>query len=311
MDEASVLLEKLQTLGHRAVVIVAKPGKKPATWHTQVVHPKWQLTAQAAKCLDRMKALFELLITGWTNQQPSTGSAIQPSTATAIEPSTSVVQPSTATAIEPSTSVVQPSTATAIGPSTSVVQPSTATAIEPWTSVVQPSTATAIGPSTSVVQPSTATAIEPWTSVVQPSTATAIEPSTSVVQPSTATAIDPLTSVVQPPLPSCPPTIKPSTCPGIHPSTTHHGIQPTTSPEHTVAKKNQGLPPKKKPRKDSPGECSHMIGGKDQYYPVKRVVKTKMQKGKQMELVEWEPCSMCGKMWPLQWVAKENTKDDT
>ncbi|MED6294724.1 hypothetical protein CHARACLAT_023986 [Characodon lateralis] len=63
MDEASVLLEKLQTMGHKAVVFVAKPGEKPATWHTHVVHPKWQLTDQAAKCLDRMKALFEVLIT--------------------------------------------------------------------------------------------------------------------------------------------------------------------------------------------------------------------------------------------------------
>ncbi|MED6240398.1 hypothetical protein ATANTOWER_020501 [Ataeniobius toweri] len=79
--------------------------------HT-VVHPKWQLTDQAAKCLDRMKALFEVLITGWTNQQTSNPSATQPSTSSAIQPSTSsATQPSTSSAIQPSTaSAIQFST---------------------------------------------------------------------------------------------------------------------------------------------------------------------------------------------------------
>ncbi|MED6272222.1 hypothetical protein CHARACLAT_027946 [Characodon lateralis] len=62
---------KIADHGDRAVMLVAKPGEKPATWHTHVVHPKWQLTDQAAKCLDQMKALIEVLITGWMNQQTS------------------------------------------------------------------------------------------------------------------------------------------------------------------------------------------------------------------------------------------------
>ncbi|XP_023816116.1 uncharacterized protein LOC111949118 [Oryzias latipes] len=135
LDEASVLVEKLNTLGQKAVVFIARPGKKTSTWHTHVIHPRWQLTDQAGQCLDRMKDLYELMI-------------------------------------------------------------------------------------------------------------------------------------------------------------------------------NAGVPAKKKKKrdnkKDSPGECSH--GGEDQFYPVKQVLKTKKQKGKLMEFVEWEPCSMCGKTWSPQWVEKRNTK---
>lgn len=58
------LVVKIWAVGFRGVVFVAKPGKKPATWHAHVVHPKWQLSDQAAKCLERMKALYEVLIAG-------------------------------------------------------------------------------------------------------------------------------------------------------------------------------------------------------------------------------------------------------
>ncbi|XP_023818318.1 uncharacterized protein LOC110014374 isoform X4 [Oryzias latipes] len=63
LDEASVLVEKLHALGHRAVVFIARPGRKASTWHAHIVHPRWQLTDQAGKCLDRMKLLYELVIT--------------------------------------------------------------------------------------------------------------------------------------------------------------------------------------------------------------------------------------------------------
>ncbi|XP_023818317.1 uncharacterized protein LOC110014374 isoform X3 [Oryzias latipes] len=89
LDEASVLVEKLHALGHRAVVFIARPGRKASTWHAHIVHPRWQLTDQAGKCLDRMKLLYELVITGWTNQQLSTAPAIQPSQA--IQPAASSV----------------------------------------------------------------------------------------------------------------------------------------------------------------------------------------------------------------------------
>ncbi|XP_023807301.1 uncharacterized protein LOC110013634 isoform X3 [Oryzias latipes] len=200
LDEASVLVEKLNTLGQKAVVFIARPGKKTSTWHTHVIHPRWQLTDQAGQCLDRMKDLYELMINGWTSLQMPSGPVIQPSTSPAI-------QPSTAPSIQPSASPA-----------------------------------------------------------IQPSTAPSIQPSAS-------------------------PAIQPSTASSIQPSTT-------------------GVPAKKKKKrdnkKDSPGECSH--GGEDQFYPVKQVLKTKKQKGKLMEFVEWEPCSMCGKTWSPQWVEKRNTK---
>ncbi|XP_023807300.1 uncharacterized protein LOC110013634 isoform X2 [Oryzias latipes] len=199
LDEASVLVEKLNTLGQKAVVFIARPGKKTSTWHTHVIHPRWQLTDQAGQCLDRMKDLYELMINGWTSLQMPSGPVIQPSTSPAI-------QPSTAPSIQPSASPA-----------------------------IQPSTAPSIQPSASPA--------------IQPSTASSIQPSTSV-----------------------------------------------------PAKKKK----KRDNKKDSPGECSH--GGEDQFYPVKQVLKTKKQKGKLMEFVEWEPCSMCGKTWSPQWVEKRNTK---
>ncbi|XP_023805466.1 platelet glycoprotein Ib alpha chain-like isoform X1 [Oryzias latipes] len=232
LDEASVLVEKLNTLGQKAVVFIARPGKKTSTWHTHVIHPRWQLTDQAGQCLDRMKDLYELMINGWTSLQMPSGPVIQPSTSPAI-------QPSTAPSIQPSASpAIQPSTAPSIQPSASPA--------------IRPSTAPSIQPSASPA--------------IQPSTAPSIQPSAS-------------------------PAIQPSTASSIQPSTT-------------------GVPAKKKKKrdnkKDSPGECSH--GGEDQFYPVKQVLKTKKQKGKLMEFVEWEPCSMCGKTWSPQWVEKRNTK---
>nr|XP_019955771.1 PREDICTED: uncharacterized protein LOC109637679 [Paralichthys olivaceus] len=99
IDEASVLLEKLHTLGHRAVMFHAKPGKTPAAWFTRVLQPKWQLSDQAEKCLDMMKALYEVLIHDWSNQHPSTH---QPSTIPANQPPT--IQPTTTPLNQPSTS---------------------------------------------------------------------------------------------------------------------------------------------------------------------------------------------------------------
>ncbi|KAK1875128.1 3-dehydroquinate synthase, partial [Dissostichus eleginoides] len=55
-------VEKLNTLGYRAMVFLSKPGKKPSTWKTNVAHPRWHLSDQAAKCIDRMKALYEVLV---------------------------------------------------------------------------------------------------------------------------------------------------------------------------------------------------------------------------------------------------------
>ncbi|XP_078801830.1 uncharacterized protein LOC144991845 [Oryzias latipes] len=83
------------------------------------------------------------------------------------------------------------------------------------------------------------------------------------------------------------PTMAPS--PTVDPS-----CVPSTSGQQSVTDSSQDV------------ECSH--GGDDQFYPVKQLLKTKKQKGKLMEFVEWEPCSMCGKTCSPQWVEKRNTK---
>ena len=41
--------------------------EKPAARFTHVLHPKWQLSDQPEKCLDRMKELYEVLIRGMPN----------------------------------------------------------------------------------------------------------------------------------------------------------------------------------------------------------------------------------------------------
>ncbi|KAG1943763.1 hypothetical protein F2P79_014876 [Pimephales promelas] len=45
-------------------------------------------------------------------------------------------------------------------------------------------------------------------------------------------------------------------------------------------------------------DCNHGILENEPYYPGKRVIRCKMQKGIQMKLVEWEPCSL----WYVQFI---------
>ncbi|XP_029921624.1 vegetative cell wall protein gp1-like [Myripristis murdjan] len=54
-------------------------------------------------------------------------------------------------------------------------------------------------------------------------------------------------------------------------------------------------------------ECPHTVTGSGDFYPVKRVAKTRVIKGQKMKYVEWEPCKICGKKWPLQWVPDSQT----
>ncbi|KAI4819305.1 hypothetical protein KUCAC02_004558 [Chaenocephalus aceratus] len=221
LDEASVLVEKLNTLGYRAMVFLSKPGKKPSTWKTNVAHPRWHLSDQAAKCLHRMKALYEVLVDGWTNPQPSPSLDAEHST------------------------------------SAPTTIPSPSPKAKPLTSAP-----TTIPSSSPEDRPSS-------------STYAVLLPTSPAIQPSTGPAT------------------------------------PAAQTKRTAAaKKKQDVSPRKKLKKKNPQhfeECSHKIVGGEQYYPVKTVVKTKRQKGKQMQLVEWEPCSTCGKKWPLQWVEKDNT----
>ncbi|KAI9546032.1 hypothetical protein NQZ68_031322 [Dissostichus eleginoides] len=231
------LVEKLNTLGYRAMVFLSKPGKRPSTWKTNVAHPRWHLSDQAAKCLDRMKALYEVLVDGWTNPQPSPSLGVEPST------SAPTTIPSPSPDAEPSTSA-----------------------------------ATTI--------PSPSSNAEPATIIL-----------TTISSPSPNTK--PLTSA--PTIPSSSPEDRPSssTYAVLHP--TSPALQPSTGPATPATQTKRTAAAKKKQ------ECSHKIVGGEQYYPVKTVVKTKWQKGKQIQLVEWDPCSMCGKKWPLQWVEKDNT----
>ncbi|XP_077086670.1 uncharacterized protein LOC143738551 [Siphateles boraxobius] len=54
-------------------------------------------------------------------------------------------------------------------------------------------------------------------------------------------------------------------------------------------------------------ECPHTVTGSQDYYPVKSVAKYKVIKGQKWKQVEWEPCKLCGKKWPLEWVADMGT----
>ena len=60
-------IEKLYALGHRAIILVAKAGKAAGpdpNWLSHVLHPKWQLTKAADKCLEKMKELYEVVVNG-------------------------------------------------------------------------------------------------------------------------------------------------------------------------------------------------------------------------------------------------------
>ncbi|XP_029925549.1 uncharacterized protein LOC115371997 isoform X2 [Myripristis murdjan] len=61
-DQAHILLEKLQSLGVRAVVFMSKPRKKPNAWVSEVLAPRCQLTETSTACLDKMKELYDFVI---------------------------------------------------------------------------------------------------------------------------------------------------------------------------------------------------------------------------------------------------------
>ncbi|KAM9386150.1 uncharacterized protein KZ484_007703 isoform 2-T2 [Pholidichthys leucotaenia] len=62
MDQAYMMLEKLQALGVRPVLFVSKPGRKPNTWASEVLAPRCQLTEASNFCLEQMKGLFDIVI---------------------------------------------------------------------------------------------------------------------------------------------------------------------------------------------------------------------------------------------------------
>ncbi|TKS90331.1 hypothetical protein D9C73_024463 [Collichthys lucidus] len=187
-----------------------------------------------------MKALYELLINGCTNQQPTTSPPpIQPTT------SPPLIKPT----IQPSTSplLIQPTTSSLLIQLTTSPPP-----IQPTTSppLIQPT----ILPTTSppLIQPT----IQLTTSPPPIQLTTSPPP----IQPTTSPP--PIQPTIQPA--TSPPPIQPT----IQPATSPPPIQPTTSPP---------IPPITEPPQQK-RKCNHGILKGDPYYPVKRVIRCKMLK---------------------------------
>ncbi|XP_029925548.1 uncharacterized protein LOC115371997 isoform X1 [Myripristis murdjan] len=109
-DQAHILLEKLQSLGVRAVVFMSKPRKKPNAWVSEVLAPRCQLTETSTACLDKMKELYDFVIQGWTPQ----GAAGKPDEALSAPARPPMVPPdpqAEASRLRPSAAPTRPATA--------------------------------------------------------------------------------------------------------------------------------------------------------------------------------------------------------
>ncbi|XP_073350196.1 uncharacterized protein [Pagrus major] len=67
-DEAYMLLEKLQALGIRAVLLMARPVRKTNAWQSEVLTPRCELTETSSTFLQRMKDVYNIVVKGWTPQ---------------------------------------------------------------------------------------------------------------------------------------------------------------------------------------------------------------------------------------------------
>ncbi|XP_069562679.1 uncharacterized protein [Brachyistius frenatus] len=85
-DEGYIMLEKLQALGVKAVLLLSRPGRKSNSWVSEVLTPRCQLTETSSLCLQRMRELFDVVSEGWT-PLGAAGQLNEPSSAT-VEPST-------------------------------------------------------------------------------------------------------------------------------------------------------------------------------------------------------------------------------
>ncbi|XP_031157060.2 nascent polypeptide-associated complex subunit alpha, muscle-specific form-like [Sander lucioperca] len=76
-----------------AVIVLSKPGRKENAWVSEVLAPRCQLTDTSKKCLERMKALYELVIQGWTPQVAAghSSSPVEPPTTPQQAPPTTHV----------------------------------------------------------------------------------------------------------------------------------------------------------------------------------------------------------------------------
>ncbi|XP_050957492.1 uncharacterized protein LOC127158372, partial [Labeo rohita] len=88
MDEASLLLERFQALGSRAVLFISRPGIK--TWTNEVLLPRCEVTEAASACLKRMEALFEFVVQGWIQSGIAAAEIPQPTVDNSLATSDSV-----------------------------------------------------------------------------------------------------------------------------------------------------------------------------------------------------------------------------
>ncbi|XP_062341081.1 uncharacterized protein LOC134039306 isoform X2 [Osmerus eperlanus] len=233
-DEAYMLLEKLQSLEVRAVLLLSRPAKMPNAWVSEVLTPRCQLTETSRSCQQRIQDLFDILIQGWTPQ----GTA-------EVQLEASVGPP-----------------AASVGLSKALTGPPAASVGLPKASVGPPAASVEL-PKASVGPPAASVGLPK--ALTGPPAASAGLPKASVGPPETMTG-PPADESVE----------------GVCPA-------PTTV-----------LPRTRK-------ECPHTVTGSQDFYPVKRVTKFKVIKGQTMKQVEWEPCKLCGKKWPLEWVADTDT----
>ncbi|XP_073724536.1 uncharacterized protein [Misgurnus anguillicaudatus] len=254
-DEAVLLLEKLQALGLRGVLLLSKPGKKQNDWVSEVLAPRCQLNETSHTCLERIKGLYDIVIQGWTPQ----GASDQ-----LDEPSSAPVEPPTG----PHQMV------TSDHQQKAVLNPPTVTTGPPAALIGRPKSP--IGQTVSLLTPSL-----PGESQNLGKTPHSPE------GPSAGSPVSlEKDEVVQ------------GGCPA--PTT----VQPNERKDEVV----QGrCPAPTTVRPNKRKECTHTVTGNQDYYPVKRVAKYKVIKGQKWKQVEWEPCKLCGKKWPLEWVADIDT----
>ena len=57
-------LEKLQALGIRAVLLMARPVRKTNAWQSEILTPRCELTETSSTFLQRMKDVYNIVVKG-------------------------------------------------------------------------------------------------------------------------------------------------------------------------------------------------------------------------------------------------------
>ncbi|XP_030294399.1 circumsporozoite protein-like [Sparus aurata] len=280
-DEAYILLEKLQALGVRAILFLSKPAKRPNAWVSEVLAPCCQLTETSSTCLQRMKDLYDVVIQGWTPLDPA-GPPMAPAA-----PAGPLLAPA---------ALAGPPLAPAAlaGPPVAPTAPA-GPPLAPAAPAGPPVAPTApAGPPVAPAAPA-GPPVAPAAPAGPP-----LAPAAPAGPPLAPAA--PAGPPVAPAAPAGPPVAPTAPAgPPLAPAAPAGPLLGLLKRPHSPG----GFPAA------SPGcfekECPHTVTGSQDFYPVKRVVKYKVVKGQMMKQVEWEPCQLCGKKWPLEWVADQDT----